>query len=164
MTAFDYALVGIMSISVLVGLWRGAVYEVLSIMGWPLAFLVSRYVAPQLANVLPINNEQTRIALAYVGVFIAVLLIWAMLAWLLSKLAKAVGLGLIDGMLGAMFGVLRGALVVIALVWSAGMTHIPEQPFWREAKFSASVEEMANKTKMWLPDNIAQCIAYRVRS
>lgn len=164
MTEFDYALIGIMSISVLVGLWRGAVYEVLSIMGWPLAFLVSRYVAPQLATALPIANEQTRVALSYVGVFIAVLLVWAMLAWLLSKLAKAVGLGLVDGVLGAVFGVARGVLVVIALVWTAGMTHIPEQSFWREAKFSSAAEEMALKTKLWLPDNIAQRIVYRAKS
>ncbi len=164
MTAFDYALIGIVSISVLIGLWRGAVYEVLSILGWPLAFLVSRYVGPRLAEMLPINNEQTRVALAYVAVFIAILLVWAMLAWLLSKAVKAVGLGLIDGMLGVAFGVVRGALVVLALVWLAGMTHIPEQRFWREAKFSSAAEMMAVKTKLWLPDNLAQRIQYRVKN
>lgn len=163
MTAFDYTLIGIVAVSVLVGLWRGAVYEVLSIIGWPLAFVVSRYVSPQLATVLPVSNEQTRLALTYVAVFIAVLLAWGMLVWLMSKLAKAIGLGLLDGVLGAVFGGVRGVLVVIALVWTAGMTHIPEQRFWREAQFSDAAESIALKTKLWLPDDIAQRIVYPVK-
>jgi len=164
MTEFDYALIGIVSISVLLGLWRGAVYEVLSILGWPLAFLASRYAAPQLATAIPIGTEQTRVTVSYVGVFIAVLLLWAILAWLFSKLGKAVGLGLVDGMLGGVFGVLRGVLVVIALIWVAGLTHIPEQRFWREAKYSSAAEAIALKAKLWLPDEIAQRIAYRVKN
>lgn len=164
MTAFDFALIGIMSISVLIGLWRGVVYEVFSLLGWPLAFVLSKYCAPQLAAMLPVNTEATRTALAYALVFIAALLVWAMLVWLLSRLIKAVGLGLVDGLLGALFGVLRGVLVVLALVWMAGMTHLPEQGFWRDAKFSSVAEEMALLTKLWLPDNIAQRIRYRAQS
>lgn len=164
MTAFDFALIGIMSISVLIGLWRGVVYEVFSLLGWPLAFVLSKYCAPRLAAMLPVNTEATRTALAYALVFIAALLVWAMLVWLLSRLIKAVGLGLIDGLLGALFGVLRGVLVVLALVWMAGMTHLPEQRFWRDARFSSVAEEMALLTKLWLPDNIAQRIRYRAQS
>lgn len=164
MTAFDFALIGIMSISVLIGLWRGVVYEVFSLLGWPLAFVLSKYCAPRLAAMLPVNTEATRTALAYALVFIAALLVWAMLVWLLSRLIKAVGLGFVDGLLGALFGVLRGVLVVLALVWMAGMTHLPEQGFWRDAKFSSVAEEMALLTKLWLPDNIAQRIRYRAQS
>ena len=164
MTAFDFALIGIVSISVLIGVWRGAVYEVFSLLGWPIAFVLSKYCAPKLAAILPVTTEATRVALAYALVFIAALLVWAMLVWLLSKLIKAVGLGFIDGLLGALFGVLRGALVVLALVWVAGMTHIPEQRFWRDAMFSRSAEEIALLTKLWLPDNIAQRIRYRAKS
>lgn len=161
MTAFDFVLIGIVSISVSIGLWRGAVYEVFSILGWPLAFVLSKYGAPQLAAMLPVSSETTRIALAYVLVFIAALVVWAMLVWLLSKLIKAVGLGLIDGLLGALFGVLRGVLVVLVLVWVAGMTHLPEHQIWRDAKFSRLAEQVAMLTKVWLPDNIAQRIKYR---
>jgi membrane protein required for colicin V production len=149
---------------VLIGLWRGVVYEVFSLLGWPLAFVLSKYCAPRLAAMLPVNTEATRTAMAYALVFIAALLVWAMLVWLLSRLIKAVGLGFVDGLLGALFGVLRGVLVVLALVWMAGMTHLPEQGFWRDAKFSSVAEEMALLTKLWLPDNIAQRIRYRAQS
>lgn len=164
MTAFDYAVIGIVLASVGLGLWRGVVYEILSLLGWPIAFLVSKYAAPQLASLLPISTASTRVTLAYVVVFIAVLLFWAMLVWLLSTLIKAVGLGLIDRLLGALFGVLRGALVVLALVCGAGMTQLPEQAFWRDAKFSGVAEQAALQSKVWLPDNLAQRIQYRVKS
>lgn len=164
MTAFDLALIGIVTISVLLGVWRGAVYEVFSILGWPLAFVLSRYGAPRLAQLLPVTSEATRNALAYVSVFIAALLVWALLVWLLSRLIKAVGLGFMDGFFGALFGVLRAVLVVLALVWLAGMTHIPEQRFWREAKSSGVAEELALLTKSFLPENIAQRIRYRAKS
>ncbi len=164
MTAFDFALIGIVSVSVLIGVWRGVVYEVFSLLGWVVAFVLSQYCAPELAAMLPVTTEATRVALAYVLVFIAVLLVWAMLVWSLSRLIKAVGLGFIDGLLGALFGVLRGVLVVLVLVWVAGMTRIPEQKFWRDAKFSGSVEKVALLGKVWLPDNIAQRIRYRAKS
>jgi membrane protein required for colicin V production len=85
------------------------------------------------------------------------------LVCLLSKLIKAVGLGLIDGLLGAVFGVLRGVLVVLVLVWVAGMTHLPEHQIWRDAKFSRLAEQVALLTKVWLPDNVAQRIKYRAK-
>lgn len=164
MTAFDFALIGIVSISIIIGLLRGAVYEVLSILGWPLAFLLSKYGAPTVAAMLPVGSETTRAALAYILVFVAALLVWAVLVWLLSKLIKAAGLGLVDGLLGAIFGAWRGVLVVLLVVWGAGATHLPEQDFWREAKFSRMAEQVAMLTKVWLPDHLAQRIHYQVKN
>lgn len=164
MTALDLALIGIVSVSVLIGFWRGAVYEVLSLLGWPLAFVMSKYCAPKLAEILPVTADATRITLAYALVFVATLMVWAMLVWLLSKVIAAAGLGLVDGLLGALFGLLRGMLVLLVCVWAAGMTHLPEQKFWRDAKFSGSAEDVASLTRSWLPDNIAQRIRYRKKS
>ena len=164
MTGFDFALIGVVLVSVLVGLLRGAVYEVLSLLGWPLAFVLSTSGAPKLAVLLPVKTEVTRNALAYSLVFVAALLVWAMLVWLLSKLVKAAGVGWADSLMGALFGVVRGVLVVLALVWMAGTTHLPEQRFWRDARFSGNAEDLAISTKMWLPDNLAQRIHYRAKS
>ncbi len=161
MTEFDYAAIGIVVLSVLVGLWRGMVYEVLSILGWPIAFFASQYGAPKAAVMLPITTESTRNTVAYALVFIAALLVWAIIVWGLSKLLKAVGMGWVDSILGGCFGVLRGAMLVLVLVWIAGMTHLPEQKMWRDAKFSRDAERVAMLTKFWLPDDIAKRIQYR---
>ena len=152
-----------MLISLLFGLWRGLFYEVLSLLGWPIAFVLSNSYAQDFAQYLPVEQEMLRSAGAYVLVFIAVLLVWAMLAWGLSKLLKAIGLGYADRMLGGLFGVLRGLLVVLVGVWLAGVTNLPERPFWRDAHMSKPAEDVALLAKVWLPENIAQRIRYRSR-
>lgn len=164
LTGFDFAVMAILLVSLLFGLWRGLVYEVLSLMGWPVAFVLSKLFAGNVASMMPGTQETIRITLAYAVVFVAALIVWGVLAWLLSRLVKAVGLGWLDRVLGGLFGVLRGGLVILVLVWLAGMTAVPEQPFWRTAQMSKTAEDAALLTKVWLPDNIAQRVRYRIRS
>lgn len=163
MTEFDYAVLGILLLSLLLGLWRGLVYEVLSLLGWPLAFMLSRRFADSLEPLLPVSQEAARLALAYALLFIAALIAWAALVWVLARLIRAVGLGLPDSLLGGLFGLLRGALIILVLVWLAGVSSIPEQRFWRDAKFSRSAEDVALLGKVVLPDSIGQRIHYRNR-
>ena len=163
MTGFDFAVIAILLVSLLFGLWRGFLYEVLSLLGWPLAFLLSNIYAEGFAQHLPIQHEMLRTTGAYALVFIAVMIVWGILVWGLTKLLRAIGLGRLDRMLGGLFGVLRGVLVVLAAVWLAGMTDIPERPFWRDAKMSRGAEDVALLAKAWLPDIIAQRIHYRGR-
>jgi len=164
MTVFDYAVIAILLVSLLFGLWRGLLYEVLSLLGWPLAFMLSNMYAEGFAQHIPVKQEMLRTTGAYALVFIGVLIVWGVLVWGLSKLLKAVGLGQMDRMLGGLFGVFRGVLVVLALVWLAGATEIPERPFWRDAWMSKTAEDVALLTKAWLPENIAQRIHYRARN
>lgn len=164
MSGFDFAVIAILLVSLLLGLWRGLVYEVLSLAGWAAAFLLSKSLGGSVAQMIPGVQETVRLVLAYAMVFVAALVVWSILAWLLSKLVKATGLGWPDRMLGGLFGILRGALVIVALVWLAGLTHIPEQPFWRSAQTSRAAENAALLTKTWLPDGIARRIRYGSRS
>src|SRR3990167_7802053 len=140
MTGFDFAVLAILLVSLLFGLWRGLIYEVLSLIGWPVAFVLSKLFAGNVAPMMPGTQETIRITLAYAVVFVAALIVWGALAWVLSRLVKAVGLGWLDRVLGGLFGVLRGGLVILVLVWLAGMTSVPEQTFWRNAQTSRSEE------------------------
>lgn len=164
MSGFDFAVIGILLVSLLLGLWRGLVYEVLSLLGWPIAFVLSKLFAGDIASMMAGVQEHIRIAVAYAVVFVAALIVWGVLAWLLSRLMKAVGLGWLDKLLGGLFGLLRGGLVVLVLVWLAGLTDIPKQPFWRTAQTSKAAENFALLTRSWLPVNIASRIHYRAHS
>ena len=163
MTGFDLAVIAILLVSLLFGLWRGLFYEVLSLLGWPLAFVLSNMYSEELARHIPIQHEMLRSTGAYGLVFVAVMTVWGMLVWGLTKLLRAIGLGQIDRMLGGLFGVFRGVLVVLVVVWLAGMTDIPERQFWREAEMSKGAEDVAMLAKSWLPDSIAQRIHYPAR-
>jgi membrane protein required for colicin V production len=164
MTAFDYTVIAIFLASLVLGLWRGLVYEVLSFLGWPVAYFLSKFFASSVAPMMPITQEAMRIAVAYVVIFIVGLIVWSVLVFILTKLTKAIGLGGVDTFLGAVFGLLRGAMMVIAVVCLAGLTKIPEQPFWQQARMSKSAEEFAVLAKTYLPDSVAQRIQFPHRS
>ena len=164
MTGFDIAVIAILLVSLSLGLWRGLIYEALSLLGWPLAFVLSRVFANDVVPMMPGEQEVVRIMLAYAVVFVAALIVWGILVWLASKLIKAVGLGWLDRVLGGVFGILRGGLVVLALAWLAGLTQMPERPFWRDAQTARLVEDVALWSKVWLPDDIARRIHYRIRN
>ena len=131
MNGLDFAVVGILSFSMLLGLWRGLLYEVLSLLGWPIAIILSKLSAASVAPLLPIAQEEMRITVAYVLVFVAALIAWSLVVRLIAKMLKAIGSDWADRAMGGLFGVMRGVLVVLVLVWLAGLTHVPEQPFWR---------------------------------
>lgn len=163
MTGFDFTVIAILLISMGLGLWRGLVYEILSLLGWPVAFVISKLFAIKIAPFLPITQEIARATAAYVVMFVGALIVWGIVVWLLSKLIKAVGLGWLDSAMGGLFGLLRGMLVVLVLVWLAGVTTLPKEPFWRDAYSSAVFEKVAQITKVWLPESLAQRLQYPVR-
>jgi membrane protein required for colicin V production len=162
MTGFDYAVIAIVLFSALMGCWRGFVYEVLSLLGWIAAWVVARLFAASAAPYMPaaLGAESAKVAAAFVALFVVTLIVGGIVAWLLSKLVKWVGLGWLDGMLGTLFGMLRGALVVLVLVVLAGMTRLPQEPFWRDAWSSKPLESMALAVQAWLPDSVVQRVHY----
>jgi membrane protein required for colicin V production len=164
MTEFDFAVMAIFLVSLLLGLWRGFIHEVLSLLGWPIAFVLSNIYADSIVRLIPLAQDTLRLTVVYALIFAVVLIVWGVLVMLLARLLKAMGSGWPDRMLGGLFGVLRGGLVVLVLVWLAGLTAIPEQQFWRKAQMSKIAEDAALLTKTWLPDNIAHSVRYRIRS
>jgi len=162
MTLFDYAILAVIGLSIGLGWWRGLVYELLSLLGWVAAYFMARMFASTMLPFVPdaVGPEIARAALAYAGVFIGTLIASGVLAWVLSKLIKLVGLGLVDGMLGTLFGMLRGGLLVLFVVLLAGLTSLPKQRFWRDAVLSKPLQNIALSSKEFLPENVAKKISY----
>lgn len=158
MTWFDYTVFIIVVWSVLLGWWRGFVYEILSLLGWVAAYVVARWQAVNLAALMPadLGIDAIKVTVAFILLFVMTLIVSGLVIWLLSKLVKLAGLGWIDGLLGSLFGMLRGMLLVLMLVLLAGLTDLPKKPFWREAKLSKPLESMALASLVWLPDSVAR--------
>ncbi len=163
MTAFDYAVLTVIAASVLLGLWRGVVSEILALAAWIVAFLVARAEASEVAGWLVgrIADPGMRLAAAYVLVFVGVLIVFAIARMLISLLLKAAGLGVLDRLLGGSFGVLRGLVVVLAAVLVAGMTPLPRADWWRDAMLAPPLETAVIATKPWLPAEAANRIRFR---
>ena len=99
--------------------------------------------------------------LGFVAVFAATLLLFMVVRFFLSRLLRAVGLGLVDRFLGMLFGLLRGLLIVLVGVMLGGMTELPKQAWWREAILAAPLETAVLAFMPWLPTQVAQRLRYR---
>ena len=163
MTAFDYDVLTVLGVSVLLGVWRGVVSEILALVAWVVAFLAARAEGAEVANWLAphVAEPALRLAAAYVLVVVAVLVVFSIARLVLKLLLKAVGLGVLDRMLGAAFGALRGVVVVLVAVLVAGMTPLPKMEWWREAKLAPPLETAVLAARPWLPADAAKRIRYR---
>lgn len=162
MTSFDYAVIAIVAVSVILGAWRGFAYEAMSLVGWIAAYLVARLFAAEVQPFVPeaIGNESARMAVAYALLFMGTLVAGGILAWLASRLVKGAGLGVTDASLGGLFGLVRGGMVVLALVWLAGLTELPRKPFWRDAWLSQPLQQAALLASDCLPEDVAKKLVY----
>jgi membrane protein required for colicin V production len=163
MNVLDFTVIAVLAASIGLGWFRGFVYELLSMFGWPIALLLSKRYAADVALQLPIHPEILLIAVTYAIIFVVTLLVWGLIIIGFFKLVKAVGLGKVDKALGVCFGIIRGFLVLLVLVWLSGLTTLPDQPLWSESAFTSVAEDLALQNKQYLPDDVAQRIHYKNR-
>ena len=162
MTIFDYAVLVIVGLSIVISMMRGLLAEVLSIMGWFAAFIVARTYASQLAPLMPVEipTETLRILASFITLFVATFLVTSLLAIALTSIFKKIGLGWLNRLLGGLFGFARGMLIVCIMVFLAGLTDIPKDERWRNAMFSSPIEALVIKLLPWIPEGITKHIKY----
>ncbi len=162
MTLFDLIAVLLVAISVGFSIWRGFVREVLSLLVWILSFWLAKLFAAVVAGWLPVSwtHQSLRITVGFVAVMLVSLLVFGLLSMLVVRLVRSAGLTASDRMLGAAFGLLRGLLILVALVLFGGMTSEPREPYWRNALLAAPLEKMALSVRSWLPEDIARRVSF----
>lgn len=162
MTYFDYIVLAIVGLSILLSVMRGLVQELLALAAWVLSFwLASNYAGEGMAWMpAGLPNDGLRYLAAFLAIFCAVWLATAIVRITLNQFLQVTGLKPLDRLLGAGFGLARGALLVLTLVLVAGMTSLPQTPDWRNAMFSPMFVEAAQTAKPWLPVALAERIHF----
>ncbi len=162
MTSLDYAVLGVTGISVAWGIWRGLVREVVSLAAWVIAFLAANLFAGPLGEALPqsIPRPELRVLIAFVAIFLVALTITTLAGLLLSRLVRAAGLTGLDRTLGALFGVARALVIMVAFALVAGLTRLPSQPIWKESLSAGPLVRAALALKPWLPPAFADRLRY----
>lgn len=150
----DYALLAVILLSTLISLFRGFVKEVMSLLGWVLAGWTAFRFSNDFALFLQrfISHEGAGYALAFVGLFIGVLILSVLVNRLITKLIHLGGLKTIDRVLGCLFGALRGALVVTVLVLLGGISPLAADAVWSDS----FMIEYFGEVSTWLSENIAE--------
>ncbi|MBX9296002.1 CvpA family protein [Chromobacterium piscinae] len=162
MTVFDYIAIAIIAGSVLMALMRGLIAEVLSLGSWLIAFWCAKQFSPLAMAFLPssLQSEGLRMVAGFVLVFFLVWLATALLRVTLTGLVDSIGLGAVNRLLGGMFGLARGLVLVTALVLLGGLSNLPQKPMWRNAVLAAPFESLALSLRPWLPPTMADNLHY----
>ena len=162
MSWVDYVIIGIVALSALISLVRGFVREAFSLAVWLLAFWVSwsffRELAPRLEPW--IETPSVRLGAAFAALLITALILGGLINFLVVQLVQRTGLSGTDRLIGMIFGTARGVLVVAVLVLLAGLTPIPEDPWWQGSQLIPYFEELALWLGEFLPDDIAGRFEY----
>lgn len=149
----DLIIVGIIGISVVVSLMRGFVREALSLATW----IIAVYVAYQFSSVLGgqlagfIKSGSTRTAVAFIGIFLLIVIAGAILNFFIGRLISVSGLGLVDRLLGVLFGVVRGILMVALVVLMIQASPLAERHWWQESQLIPQLLPMTKKMQDLFP-------------
>ena len=158
MSWLDWALLAVLLLSALLGLWRGLVYEVLSVAVWVVAFVLAQAYAAPVGAWLPVDGFSAPLQLAagFAAVFLASAFVGGLLAWLVKKLVESVGLRPVDRVLGGAFGLARGLVILLGLAVVVSMTPLQTQERWRESPVAGILSRTLHAIKPLLPEAVAR--------
>lgn len=162
----DYTALGVIGLSVVVSLFRGFVNEVLSLVVWFVAFWIAFTFVDEAAVMLEsaIAAPSARVAIAFGGLFLAALVIGGMINYLVGRLVKGTGLSGTDRLLGAVFGGVRGLVVVFAVVVFAGLTPLPKESWWQQSILMPYFIRGAGWVVDRLPEPVREYVDYEADS
>lgn len=156
----DLAMLAILALSMIIGALRGLVFEVLSIAGWFAAYFAAQWCAPLLAPQLPVGEPGSLLnhGAAFACAFIAALLVWSLAARLLRMLVRATPLSPVDRLFGALFGVLRGALVLVIFSTLIGFTPLAQSAPWQQSWGISWLNSTVRELKPMLSPDVSQLL------
>ncbi|MCV2402834.1 CvpA family protein [Marinomonas sp. C2222] len=153
MSTVDWLIIGVVVLSSLLSLKRGFVKEVLSLLTWVVAFVIAVKFADQMQALLldQVQNDQIRYIVSYVSLFVASLVVGALVSYMLGFLIQVTGLSSTDRVLGMLFGFARGSLIVIAFVSLLSLSPaIEETEFWKSSQLIPQLGQLNDWTREML--------------
>jgi|TARA_B110000444_G_C18529720_1_gene450565 membrane protein required for colicin V production len=161
MTYIDYVLISLILLSLFFGCYRGFVKELLSVLGWVLAFYLSNRFAGDLQTILPFDFEESvKFIISYLSIFILVLVFSSIFIKALNRFFKHIGLGFSNFILGGFFGFFRGILAVYLVIFLVEKTYFAVNPVWLYSPTVPIVKLFVEKTLSYLPNDWSNKVKY----
>jgi membrane protein required for colicin V production len=162
MTSLDWCVIAVMALSTLFAFFRGFTREFIALITWIVGVAAAIMFSPTVASWLPDFglNGAVRYIVAFASILVAALLAGALVAWPLRSVIRKSGLGFVDRFLGAIFGVARGALMVVGFALVAGLTSLPRLDWWQNAALAPALAAAAFAAATWLPPEWVQRLDY----
>ena len=157
----DWTLLAVLSLSVIVGLMRGVVFECLALAGWVAAWFAAQWSAPHVAARLALGAAASalNLAAAFTLAFVAALVVWSLAARLIRMVVHATPLSVPDRLLGAGFGALRGGVLLLAVAAVVALTPAAQSMAWRASQGARWLDGTLQALRPWLPESAARALS-----
>ena len=132
----DIGLAAFLLVSVLIGLARGFVFELLSLAGWFAAWFAGWWLTPMFVGHVHVGEPGSGLnhGVTFACVFLVALVIWSVGARLVRALIRATPLSAIDRLLGAGFGFVRGLVVLLVAATVIGISPWGQSIAWQRSQ------------------------------
>jgi len=152
----DYGLLGVLLLSSVLGLFRGLVREVLSLVAWVLAFWFAQRYTGELSDHMQaiIRTGSLRQLTAFLALFLGSLIVFALVNRLLTLLIRASKLGSLDRILGCAFGALRGVVIGVVFISLTDLTPLADEPDWQGSTVGSYYRQLGGWAKARLPADL----------
>ena len=162
MSELDYFIIGIVAVSSLVGMVRGFLKEALSLIVWVSAGVVAFTLSPRLSSFVPdfIDDPTVRLGITGLVLFLCTLLAGGFVNHLIHKAAIGIALSVTDRLLGVLFGVARGVMILILLVMLASLTSMPKEQWWQGSSLIEYFMFATGWIQSHLPENLAKYLSF----
>lgn len=151
----DWFLLAALVVSILIGVVRGFTREILGLISWIIAIVAALWLAPGTIGWLEphVATPSLRIAASYALVFFVALVLGAIVTSVVSLLVRKSALSGFDRMVGGGFGLIRGVMIAVVLVWLVGLTPARQDPWWNESMLIPRLETLVDGLRGLLPES-----------
>lgn len=154
MTEIDWIILAVLALSTIVGIMRGVLREVVAIAGWVAGVLLAMNYSADLAEQIPLESIGwlPRVMIAAVCIIVACLVVCGLLSAVIRRLIEVASLRFEDRALGAVFGFVRGVVVVCSCVFLFGMpASVHESRMWQQSVMIGPAETVIDWSMPYLP-------------
>lgn len=156
----DYTLLALLSMSAVRGMIRGFWFETYSVFIWMVGIGVGLFFCNEFSILLQglIEKPLLKVASAFVGLLLMTLIVGGLIGYLLGETLTHTNI--MERSLGVPMGIIRGVLIALVLVMLAGLTALPEEPWWREAKLISPLQTIVLRVCSWWSADLSRYIYY----
>jgi membrane protein required for colicin V production len=156
MPIIDILIAVALAVSIVVGVIRGFVKESISIAALLIAIWAALYFGPSVGNVSEswLSSEELQMWFGRILVFAVILSIGGLLSWGISKLVRLSILSGMDRMLGGLFGVVRGIILIAVFIIGGQFAGFDNDPWWEKSKLIPHLQVVADWIKVMAPQGL----------
>lgn len=160
MHALDWIFLVVLGASLLIGAWRGLIFELFSLAGWVAAFFAAQWFAADVGQRLPVAGGAGALSYAagFAVVFVIAVFVFGLVAWLAKKMIEAIGLRSADRSMGALFGLVRGGVLLLVVAVIVGLTPLRDEVWWKESQSAYVLTQVLESLRPALPQEFGSLL------